>query len=88
MSIPQRAKVSIAGYSFVAFLLWPRAYSIPLLYLCQAYMVFRARLPTWPELFLDHSREAFEELLVKAFVVRERVVLGPMGRVLYLAQKR
>jgi hypothetical protein len=41
-----------------------------------------------PAIFPDHSQEAFEGLLGRFFVVREQVVLAPMGRVLYLAQKR
>jgi hypothetical protein len=41
-----------------------------------------------PELFPDHTQEAFEEVLERDFVVEERVVLEPMGRVLYLGRKR
>jgi hypothetical protein len=41
-----------------------------------------------PELFPDHTQEAFEGVLERDFVVEERVVLEPMGRVLYLGRKR
>jgi hypothetical protein len=41
-----------------------------------------------PELFPDHTQGAFEGVLERDFVVEERVVLEPMGRVLYLGRKR